>query len=291
MISDPAEFHTYALLILQHKISLSKLELLSSSLGRGAMVKGAPSTREALLRGKKLKECVKQQKQDTSSKPSKPSTPDVPLDTEVGCGGLTLKKLMKQEKLSYHDAVAVYQAFQESQQPETPAPAVLSKGPAAKSRKAERSSEAKTPAQKPKEGKLKGILRKNACDDLSQVSGASTTPTEILSDGPKVSFRVTSKRPAQDEPDAPPPKRKHVASAAPALANEANQDETRENDECWDDNDDAWWDEDNVWLEYDLWRKGVPQLSEMNCAGPQKDALKEAKEEVKAEDESQVYLD
>ncbi|CAE7369215.1 unnamed protein product, partial [Symbiodinium sp. CCMP2456] len=263
-----------------------------------AMVKGAPGVGEALLRGKKLKECVKLQKQDTSSKPSKPSTKDVPLDTEIGCGNLTLQMLMKQEKLSYHDAVAVFRAFEDSQQPKTPAPAVLSKDPGVKSRKAEQSQshpKAKDAPQKSakkpkKEGKPIGILRKNACDDLSRVSGASTTPTEIEEAGPKVTFRIKSKRPAEDVPaDAPPPKRKPVPSATLALTN--GDDEDEQGPGGVDDGDDVWWNEENVWLEYDLWRKGYPQLSEMSLAGPTKEAPKEEapiKDEVKGEADSQV---
>ena len=70
-------------------------------------------TKAALDRGVKLKEVLKEQKNASHSSKWKP--PVLALSTPVGVGDLTLGSLMKQEKLEYPDAVAVYLAFQDTQ--------------------------------------------------------------------------------------------------------------------------------------------------------------------------------
>ena len=249
----------------------------------------SPGVGSVLASGKKLKAAVKKQKADTSSQSSKPDTPKIPLETLVGCGQLTLGELMKQDKLSYHDAVMVYLAFKDSQETPSPADKKLAKGPLPKSAKVQKAAAARAAKQsKPgKAGKAwveeevdemsngggnqkpKGILRKNAHEALSEVSGVSTTTTELETPGPprSVSFRISNKRPPQPPAigDAPSCKRRATATANPVHEDESAGENQAGSWAC-DEQDDGWWDEDNLWLEYDLWRKGLPQLSEMNLA-------------------------
>ena len=132
--------------------------------------------KEVLERGVKLRKALKDQRLDTSSKPSDMKIPDIPLDTDVGGVGLTLSGLMKKENLTYHDACAVYMAYQES--------LTVPKGPTPKAKKAlkdEKAKEDKKGGQKRKA--LDGddaspIRRKNAKEDLEKPTPSKKGPKD-----------------------------------------------------------------------------------------------------------------
>ena len=88
-------------------------------------------TRDALKNGVQLRAALADVKNNVSSKPAKWKPPSIPLNTEVGVGGLTIKALMDSEKLTYEEAVTVYLAFQETKRtskPSSPASSKTSKG-------------------------------------------------------------------------------------------------------------------------------------------------------------------
>ena len=130
----------------------------------------SPGVGSVLASGKKLKAAVKKQKADTSSQSSKPDTPKIPLETLVGCGQLTLGELMKQDKLSYHDAVMVYLAFKDSQETPSPADKKLAKGPLPKSAKVQKAAAARA-AKQSKPGKAGKAWVEEEVDEMSNGGG------------------------------------------------------------------------------------------------------------------------
>ena len=79
------------------------------------MVNPHKGTAQALKRGVQFKSALADVKNNVSPKPAKWKAPSIPLKTQVGVGGLTIKTLMDSENITYEEAVQGYLAYQDSQ--------------------------------------------------------------------------------------------------------------------------------------------------------------------------------
>ena len=79
------------------------------------MVNPHKGTAQALERGVQFKAALADVKNNVSPKPAKWKAPSIPLKTQVGVGGLTIKTLMDSENITYEEAVQGYLAYQDSQ--------------------------------------------------------------------------------------------------------------------------------------------------------------------------------
>lgn len=230
-----------------------------------------------------------------SSKPAKWKPPSIPLNTEVGVGGLTIKALMDSEKLTYEEAVTVYLAFQETKRtskPSSPASSKTSKGtepaesPAEKNQvtpKA-RPSRAKQASEEPPKSKRGRSLEARTAEPTPKSKRGKTTEAEAAEPTPKSKRGKT----AEAEVAEPVPKlkrgrahsdlSKHDTEAVPARRimrksspapqalpsppEPAEPAQPISDDWDWDAGDD---DADDIWCEYELWRQGLPQLSELEA--------------------------
>ncbi|CAE7294668.1 unnamed protein product [Symbiodinium sp. CCMP2592] len=279
------------------------------------------STKEALDRGLKFKQAVRDSKNASSSSKWKP--PSIPLTTPVGVADMTLRDLMKKEKLSYADAVTVYLSFQQSlkqpskkpkkthkaeeeSQQETEPDAVYlahqqslkqpSKKPK-KTEKAEKESRKDTEPDAPA-GANKKSKNKPPADDKSETNASALqagtkrrkpqaeepVPAESKNSvAPRAKASKAKAPPAlkrlaafveehEPEMDQPPTKRlkaktrvEPVDRAEPEL--QKADPELKEADPELDEDEDSalFKDWDELCYEYDLWRQGLPQVSELEA--------------------------
>ena len=243
---------------------------------------GYKSTKEALERGVKFKKVLKEQK--GASKPSKWKPPTIPLSTPVGVGGMTLESLMKQEKLDYADAVCVYLAYQDSLKSSgrTKKPAAPDTEKLEDTQSAGNSVPSETGKKKsPKNAPTETEDVQSACNSISSGTGKKKSPknapmeTETEEAPKKSRNQVSAKsRPSkaslkrgvassnlgldQDPEGGAVRPTKRLKGKTPPETIPNPQDDTlcddEEDAECWD---------DELSYEYELWRHGLPQLSEL----------------------------
>ena len=286
---------------------LSLLSVRSSILLLFAMVNPQKGTAQALKRGVQFKAALSDVKNNVSPKPAKWKAPSIPLKTQVGVGGLTIKTLMDSEKITYEEAVQVYLAFQESQR--SPAGAGLKNQVTPKARPSKAKEASETPPKrgrspdgakppKSKRGKTaeaepspdrakppKSKQGKTAEADAAEPSPDTAEPTRKSKRGKTTEAEVAEPSPDAAEPsssskpgkaaaklkrgrassdlgkhETEAPARRVVTKSSPALqATTAEPVQPSSDDWDWG-GDDA----DTVWYEYDLWRQGLPQLSELD---------------------------
>ncbi|OLQ08757.1 hypothetical protein AK812_SmicGene7744 [Symbiodinium microadriaticum] len=243
---------------------------------------GYKSTKEALERGVKFKKVLKEQK--GASKPSKWKPPTISLSTPVGVGGLTLGSLMKQEKLDYADAVCVYLAYQDSLKSSgrTKKPAAPDTEKPEDTQSAGNSVPSETGKKiSPKNAPTETEDVQSACNSISSGTGKKKSPKNApmeteTEEAPKKSRNQVS---AKSRPSKASLKRgvassnlgldqdpeggvvrptKRLKGKTPPETIPNPQDDTlcddEEDAECWD---------DELSYEYELWRHGLPQLSEL----------------------------
>ena len=258
------------------------------------------STKQALDRGLKYKQAVRDQRNASSSSKWKP--PSIPLTTPVGVEDMTLQDMMKKEKLSYADAVTVYLALQESLKKPSKKP---KSGKAATNSSCESAAPAETEEAQPKRKKTKAeeVDKKSGKQPPAQEVGMKSEkqppaqevdkksrkqpPSEALSVEGCNSKSVTPKAKASkakspslkrkgaflQEPEAevhePPTKR--IKGKTPAEASHIPQDPTLDEDSTQVEEailegeaipDEEW---EDISYEYDLWRQGLPQSSELEA--------------------------
>ena len=239
------------------------------------------STKEALARGLKFKQAVKDLKNASSSSKWKP--PSIPLTTPVGIADMTLDDMMKKEKLSYADAVTVYLAFQESLKKPSKKPS--------KSQDANTNSsgESAAPAEeaepKRKKNKAEEVDKKSGKQPPAQEVGKKSRkqpPSEAQSVEGRKSNTVSSKAKASkakappelkrkgaflEEPEAHEPPTKRLKGKTPAQASQIPDPTPEEEEEHGWEEETSFWDDwgDEVSYEYDLWRQGLPQSSELEA--------------------------
>ncbi|CAE7770667.1 unnamed protein product [Symbiodinium sp. CCMP2592] len=257
------------------------------------------ATKQALDRGLKYKEALRDHKTAAPSSSSKWRPPSIPLTTPVGVADMTLGDMMKKEKLSYPDAVTVFLAFNES----------LAKKPSKKPKKAEKANtnssagesaapaEADEPQPKRKKTKAEEADKKSGKQPPAKEAGKksrkqppSEAPVDSVDTGKRSS--VAPKAKASKAKAPPPLKRKgafvHEPEAevleAPSkrlrgktgAANQIPEDtqadqipeDIPENPNPEEDDEDSalFKDWDELCHEYDLWRQGLPQQSELDAA-------------------------
>ncbi|CAE7751229.1 unnamed protein product [Symbiodinium sp. CCMP2592] len=258
---------------------------MAAGIGRLQTMGVYKSTKEALDRGVKLKKVVKEQK--TASKSSKWRAPDLPLSTPLGVGGLTLGSLMKQEKLEYPDAVAVYLAFQDTQKSSSPSTKKPSKKTPTETEDTHTAcNSAPSGTAKKKSSKQAPTETKDtqsACNSVPSRTANKKSPKQALE---KTETEATPKRSRnQVTPRSRPSKaalRRGVASSnlgledpaedtvvqpAKRIKGKRSPEAAPNPEDCTppDEDEDAIcmpWDE--IEQEYNLWRDGLPQLSELD---------------------------
>ncbi|CAE7709926.1 unnamed protein product [Symbiodinium sp. CCMP2592] len=271
------------------------------------------ATKQALDRGLKYKEALRDHKTAAPSSSSKWRPPSIPLTTPVGVADMTLGDMMKKEKLSYPDAVTVFLAFNES----------LAKKPSKKPKKAEKANtnssagesaapaEADEPQPKRKKTKAEEADKKSGKQPPAKEAGKksrkqppSEAPVDSVDTGKRSS--VAPKAKASKAKAPPPLKRKgafvHEPEAevleapskrlrgktgaanqipedtqadqipedaeADQIPEDAEADQIPENPNPEEDDEDSalFKDWDELCYEYDLWRQGLPQQSELDAA-------------------------
>ena len=284
------------------------------------MVNPHKGTAQALKRGVQFKAALADVKNNVTPKPAKWKAPSIPLKTQVGVGGLTIKSLMDDEKITYEEAVQVYLAFQDSQRSpasskksmgtepedapapknqvtpkarpskakeatETPAKSKRGRSSEARAAEAEPSPDTAQAPRKSKRGKTAEAKVAEPIPDTAEPTSKSkrgkTTEAEVAEPSPDTAEpSSSSKRGKTAGKPAPTLKRgrassdlsKHTEAPSrrvPRKSSPAPHPSTPEPAEPAQPSSDDWdWggdDADTVWYEYDLWRQGLPQLSEMNA--------------------------
>ncbi|CAE7298093.1 unnamed protein product, partial [Symbiodinium sp. KB8] len=279
-------------------------------------------TRDALKNGVQLRAALADVKNKVSTKPAKWKPPSIPLNTEVGVGGLTLKTLMASEKLTYEEAVTVYLAFQETKRTSKPSSPASTKGaePESPGEKNQvtpkaRPSRAKQASEEPPKSKRGRSLEARTAEPRPKSKRGKTTEAEAAEPSPEATKptpkskrgKTAEAQVAEPSPEAaePTPKSKRgktaeadVAEPVPKLKRgRAHSDLSTHDSEAvparrvmrksspapqalpsipepaepaqptsddWDwSAGDGDGDEDDIWCEYELWRQGLPQLSEL----------------------------
>ena len=171
---------------------------------------GVKELKEVLAKGKVFNDVLKDHKTGGACRyKGKSKAPDIPLDTNLGVGDLTLEALMKREGISYKEAVSVYLAFEDAlkqpksaknkpKAPANPPPTDVEPEEAMPSKKAKackvapkaRASREKSKPEKP----AAGLKRKGASSDL----GACEEPPAV-----RVRSKSSGQRPAKEPKSVP----------------------------------------------------------------------------------------
>ena len=166
---------------------------------------GVKELKEVLAKGKVFNDVLKDHKTGGACRyKGKSKAPDIPLDTNLGVGDLTLEALMKREGISYKEAVSVYLAFEDAlkqpksakNKPKAPAnppptdvePEEAMPSKKAKARKVAPKARASREKSKP-ENPAAGLKRKGASSDL----GACEEPPAV-----RVRSKSSGQRPAKE---------------------------------------------------------------------------------------------